>query len=268
MTGMEGGMAGTSYVFAAEHDGGTERFAALAELYDAATIRHLEALNLQRGAVCLEVGAGGGSIARWLSGHVSPGRVVATDLDTALLEHLAIPGVEVQRHDIGGDPLPEHTFDLVHARLVLMHLADAEPVLARMARALKPGGWLVVEEFDVAPPAGSDVGVAPKTSLALRAVLEKAGVDLTFGRRLPALFRAAGLENIGAEGRTCLWTGRSAGARLMYANYVGMRDAILSTRLVDPVEFTRDLERLGDVEFLTSSPAMWSVWGQRSKRTE
>ena len=265
MTGMEGGMAGTSYVFAAEHDGGTERFAALAELYDAATIRHLEALNLQRGAVCLEVGAGGGSIARWLSGHVSPGRVVATDLDTALLEHLAIPGVEVQRHDIGGDPLPEHTFDLVHARLVLMHLADAEPVLARMARALKPGGWLVVEEFDVALSAShGDVGIIPKTSLAFRAALERAGVDLACGRRLPALFRAAGLEDVGAEGRTALWTGRSAGARLMYANYVGMRDAILTTRLVDPGEFTRDLERLFDPRFVTISPVMWSVWGRRA----
>ena len=261
-------MVDASYVFANEDDGGSKRFAALADLYDAATIRHIEALGIDRGAACLEVGAGGGSIARWLSSRVSPGRVVATDRDSALLERLALTGVEAQRHDIASDPLPERTFDLAHARLVLMHLPSAEDVLARMVRALRPGGWLVVEEFDVAPPAGSDVGVAPKTSLALRAVLEKAGVDLTFGRRLPALFRAAGLENIGAEGRTCLWTGRSAGARLMYANYVGMRDAILSTRLVDPVEFTRDLERLGDVEFLTSSPAMWSVWGQRSKRTE
>jgi SAM-dependent methyltransferase len=261
-------MVDASYVFAEERDAGTTRFAALADLYDAATIRYIEALGIDRGAACLEVGAGGGSIARWLSGRVSPGRVLATDIDTSLLESLALPGVEVERHNIASDPLPGRTFDLAHARLVLMHLPNAKEVIARIVRALKPGGWLVVEEFDVAPPSGNDVGTTPRTSVAFRAVLEKAGVDLAFGRRLPALFGAAGLDHIGAEGRTCLWTGRSAGARLMRANYGGMREAILNTGLVDAVEFTRDLERLGDPQFVTSSPAMWSVWGRRGAESE
>lgn len=262
-------MVDASYVFAEEHDGGWNRFAALADLYDAATIRYIVALGIDRGAVCLEVGAGGGSVARWLSSRVAPGRVVATDLDSSLLEKLAMPGIEVQRHDIASDPLPAGTFDLAHARLVLMHLPNAKDVLARMVRALKPGGWLIVEEFDVvASGAGDDGGTIPRTSVAFRAVLERAGIDLSFGRRLPALFRAAGLGQIGAEGRTCLWTGRSAGARLMHANYVGMRDAILSTGLVDAVEFTRDLELLGDAQFVTTSPAMWSVWGQRGPQSD
>jgi SAM-dependent methyltransferase len=252
----------TSYVFAPERDAGSARFAALADLYDAATIRHIEALGIDRGAACLEVGGGGGSIARWLSRRVTPGRVVVTDLDPSLLESLGLPDVEVQRHDIACDPLPDRIFDLVHARLVLMHLPNAQDVLARMTRALKPGGWLVVEEFDVAV-AGDDGRTMPRTSVAFRAVLERAGVDLSFGRRLPALFRAAGLAQTGAEGRTTLWTGRSAGARLMLANYVGLRDAILSTRLVDAVEFKRDLERLDDPEFSTPSPTMWSAWGRR-----
>jgi SAM-dependent methyltransferase len=54
----------------------------------------------------------------------------------------------VRRHDIATDPLPEATFDLVHSHLVLVHLPEREKALARMIAALKPGGWLVDEEFD------------------------------------------------------------------------------------------------------------------------
>jgi SAM-dependent methyltransferase len=264
MTTKGAPMPDTPYVFANERDRGFERFMALADLYDAATTRHIESLGICRGAACLEVGAGGGSIARWLSQRVAPGRIVATDLDPSLLEGLALPDVEVRRHDLATDPLPEGEFDLAHARLVLMHLANAPDALARMARALKPGGWLVAEEFDVSGSATTgDRGTVPNTSLAFRAALDRAGIDLAFGRRLPPLFRAVGLTEIGGEGRTCLWTGRSAGARLMRANYVGMRSAIIASGIVDSHEFARDLERLDDVQFSTASPTMWSVWGRR-----
>ena len=73
---------------------------------------------------------------------------MATDLDTRFLETLSIPNLEVRRHDIVTDPLPESTFDLIHVRLVLVHLSQWESVLERLVAALKPGGWLVGEEFD------------------------------------------------------------------------------------------------------------------------
>jgi trans-aconitate methyltransferase len=46
------------------------------------------------------------------------------------------------------DPLPDAAFDLIHARLVLIHVPEREEVLARLVAALKPGGWMVEEEFD------------------------------------------------------------------------------------------------------------------------
>jgi len=76
------------------------------------------------------------------------GRVLATDLDTRFLESLADPTIEVRQHDIVRDSLPGPVFDLVHARLILVHLPERELGLANMAGALKPGGWLVCEEFD------------------------------------------------------------------------------------------------------------------------
>ena len=56
---------------------------------------------MQRGWRCLEFGAGGGSIAAWLCDRVAPdGAVVATDLDTTVLEEVAHP-------DLDEDDLPE-----------------------------------------------------------------------------------------------------------------------------------------------------------------
>jgi SAM-dependent methyltransferase len=256
----------TPYVFASERDSGVERFEALADLYDAATVRHIEKLGIARGWTCLEVGAGSGSIAMWLAERVAPGRVIATDRDVSQLDAHALPAIEIWHHDIATDALPTETFDLVHARLVLMHLPNATETLARMVHALRPGGWLVVEEFVTNAENGekNDPGeTLLRTMLAFRTVMQRAGVDLGFGRRLPSILRAQGLTDVGAEGRTCLWTGGTAGTRLMRANYVGLRDAIVETGLVDSDEFDGDLERLNDPQFSTPSPTMWSVWGRR-----
>jgi ubiquinone/menaquinone biosynthesis C-methylase UbiE len=127
------------------------RFDAQSALFDSGTIRHLEDRGIRPGWQCLEVGGGGGSIAAWLAARVGPtGHVLVTDIDPRFLEPLDAPNVEVRRHDIVTDPLPEAAFDLIHARAVLIHLPERERVLARLVSALKPGGWLVDEELDSA----------------------------------------------------------------------------------------------------------------------
>jgi chemotaxis methyl-accepting protein methylase len=82
-----------------------------------------------------------------LAGQVGArGRVLATDIDPRWLD--GTPGIEVLQHDVGAEPAPDGPFDLVHARLLLVHVPDREAALRRMAAALRPGGWLVVEEAD------------------------------------------------------------------------------------------------------------------------
>jgi SAM-dependent methyltransferase len=70
-------------------------------------------------------------------------------VDTRFLDALEYPNLEVLRHDITIETLPERAFDLVYARAVLTHLAGRDVALRRMAAALKPGGKLLVEEVDV-----------------------------------------------------------------------------------------------------------------------
>ena len=87
------------------------RFAALSTVFDGATRRYLLDRRLALGWHCLEVGGGGGSIARWLSERVGPaGRVLVTDIDTRFLEPVNLPNLEVLRHDITRDPLPDGAF--------------------------------------------------------------------------------------------------------------------------------------------------------------
>ena len=103
---------------------------------DPHTFGYLDAIGVGAGWRCLEVGAGAGSVVRWLSGRVGPkGQVVAVDIDPRFLGDLVEPNVEVRRCDITDDDVEPASYDLVHSRLLLMHLGD--PV-ASCAAWLRP----------------------------------------------------------------------------------------------------------------------------------
>lgn len=130
------------------------RFGALGELFDPVTFRHVDRLGITRGMRCWEVGAGGASVPLGLAERVGPtGSVVATGIDVSWTgpsgeRDIAGGVVEVLRHDVGADPPPPGGFDLVHARLVLVHVADRAEALRRMVAALRPGGRLLLEDAD------------------------------------------------------------------------------------------------------------------------
>jgi SAM-dependent methyltransferase len=261
-------MSDTRYVFDNAHGETRERFPALSDLYDDETIRCLRAVGVAPGWHCLEVAAGGGSIARWLAGQVgSGGRVLATDLDTRFLESLADPAIEVRRHDIVRDPIPEPAFDLVHARLILVHVPERELALAKMAGALKPGGWLVCEEFDSlsmpADPALHPDEHSLKAQAAMQRVMAARGANTRYGRDLAARMCAHDLVDIRAEGRMAMWQGGSAGARLYRANFEQLRDELLRIGSLTQAELDDDLARLDDPRTLFPSPVMWTVCGRR-----
>jgi ubiquinone/menaquinone biosynthesis C-methylase UbiE len=244
-----------------------DRFAALTAIFDAGTIRHLEERAVASGWKCLEVGGGSGTIAAWLSKRVGPtGRVVVTDINTRFLEHLKQPNVEVLQHNIIADELPDAAFDLVHARLVLMHLPDPNVVLRRLIKALKPGGWLVDEEFD-AISLLPDENVNPKeaelkTTLALTRVLANRGVDLRFGRLLFRQLRALGLSDVGAQARLSMGAGASIEASLIRSNFEQLREELIAAGSVSAQEFEHDLKRLNDPDSLLLTPTMWAAWGR------
>lgn len=262
------GSASPDYVFDNAAVQAGARFSALAEIFDPGTIRHLNERGVGQGWHCLEVGGGSGSVARWLSEQVgSIGSVLVTDIDTRFLETITLPNVEVRRHNIVTDSLPESAFDLVHSRLVLLHLPEREKALRRMIAALKPGGWLVDEEFDsaslLADPVANPVEVLPKTQLAMMRLVEDRGVERRWGRLLLGRLRAHGLVATGAEARMFMWQSESSGTSLMRANFQQLRADMIKAGYITEDEFKQDLAHLEESDFLTLSPIMWTAWGRR-----
>src|SRR3954447_18249115 len=126
-----------------------ERLESLTSLYDARTLQLCERLGLAAGWHCLDAGAGTGSLAAALAERVGPaGPVTALDSDTRFLAPLASDRLVVVEADLTAENLPYAQFDLVHARLVLEHLPERGRVLTALAAAVRPRGWLLVEDFD------------------------------------------------------------------------------------------------------------------------
>ena len=245
-----------------------ERFVWLAELFDAVTVGHFDGLGLGAGWRCWEVGAGGRSVPEALAAAVGPaGYVLATDIDPAWLDSQG--AYEVRRHDVAADPPPEPgTFDLVHARLVLVHVPDRARALAAMVAALRPGGWLLIEDADTElqplaclDESGSAQRRANRLRRAVRELMTDRGADMRFGRTLPRALRAAGLVDVAAAG----WfpVGGVACDRLEAATVRHVRAELLAAGLADDAEIDAHLTAVDAGELdLTLAPLI-SSWGRR-----
>ena len=264
----------SSYIFDNAGEPTSQRFTSLETLYDPWTIRHLEATGIGPGWQCWEVGGGGGSIAAWLAERCGKvGHVLVTDIDPRFLSVLATldySSLEIQRHDISADPLPAQTFDLIHARLVLIHVPAHEQALERMVTALKPGGWLVIEDFDrtfldFSYPTinAEEAALYQKMQSALGQLMEARGVDPTWGRSLYRRLRAHGLVNLGMEGYVAVREGRSPGARLTGAGFEQIREQAVNAGLITNEEVTQVFTLLDDPDFAFGAPILFTAWGRR-----
>ena len=175
-------------------DAGRRRLAMLDAFHGPMTIRGLQASGVRPGWRCLEVGAGSGAMTAWLAERVGPdGRVLAIDIDTEWLEPLRSETVEVRRADITTAELPASSFDLVLARMLLLHLPDPIETCRRFLAALAPGGQLIVQDADFGPVALQDATDAKADGLAaMNTTMRLAGVHLALGPELEAMLQALG----------------------------------------------------------------------------
>jgi ubiquinone/menaquinone biosynthesis C-methylase UbiE len=245
----------------------------LARLFDDSTCRALERAGVAAGWHCLEVGGGGGSVARWLAARVgAKGRVLCTDINTRIIEASqrdAPANLEVLRHDIASDPLPDAAFDLVHARLVLVHVIERERALERMVATLKPGGWLVIEDFDTAsilPDSRVNRYETPiLSSEAVRHYLTR-NQDGYFGRRLHGRFRELGLTQVYAEARMLMFDRYNGGNELMRVNFEQIGQDVIGAGLLTQAQLDADLAKIETEEFAIPSPILWCASGRKPMR--
>lgn len=265
------GVAEDGYLLDNQQTEAGVRFDALAALFNPTTFRHIDALGIAEGWRCWEVGAGGAGIPSWLAERVGPaGHVLATDIDVSWMP--ADAGYTVRRHDVGVDPSPGDGFDLVHARLVLVHVPQRAAALAAMVSALRPGGWLLVEEADpmmqplVCPDeSGPAQRLANKLKHDFRTLMAHRGVDLRYGRTLPRLLRDAGLADVQADAFFPL-TG-TACAVLEQATVTQIRDRLVSAGLATDEEIDQHLDNVeAGLLDLATSPLI-SAWGRKPDGT-
>jgi len=245
------------------------RFEALSAIFDPSTFRHLVDLGIGPGWHCWEVGAGGVGVVHWMADRVgADGRVLATDIDVSWAREASGQVIEVRHHDVAHDPAPAEVFDLVHARLVLIHLADRDVALRAMIGCLRPGGWLLVEDADPAlqplsalDPHGPDDELANRIRTGFRALLAERGADLTYGRTLPRLLRAAGLVDVGAD--AYFPVSLAACAPLETATMAMVGADLVAHGIATPEELDRHLANVAAGRLDLTQPPMISAWGRR-----
>jgi SAM-dependent methyltransferase len=246
-----------------------QRFVGLEQIFDHVTAGHLSRLGLVAGARCLEVGAGSGSIARWMADVVGPsGQVLAVDLDTRWCPTGERPGLEVRSLDVVTEPIPEGPWDVIHERLVLQHIPARLDVLDRLVATLAPGGVLLVEDFDTGEVrtmdrAGPHHELIVRVAQAFNRLLGARGGVNDFAANALRLLRDRGLVDTSASGHVAIDQGGAGWATVQAANARQLRNGLIDEG-VAPEEIDRFLEVLADPDTIVGSSVLISAWGRRA----
>ncbi|WP_328869351.1 methyltransferase domain-containing protein [Streptomyces sp. NBC_00287] len=233
-------------------------------VYDPVTTHRLRALGAGPGLRCLEVGAGTGTVARWLLREAGVAEVVAVDRDTGALDELADPGLRVVTADLTDDSLNLGTFDLIHARFVLMHLPERRRLVSRLASRLNPGGRILLGDA-VELPDGLDVSSAYRRTMdamweALRTTI---GTDISPVPAYPHFLREEGLADVAAELYCPPLVADGPLARFWSGTWQRMRPALEATGRVDAATVEEALAYLASPGLAELGPGMLMAWGRR-----
>jgi SAM-dependent methyltransferase len=170
------------------------------DVYRRPLMTALDRLGLREGWRCVDVGAGGGDVSVALAEVVGrDGRVYAVDSDPRARDHVAAAAAAstqvVAITQSGEELLLPEPVDLAFCRFLLLHVHDPLVVLTRMGGAVRPRGWVVVQE---------PITSAGRVDGRPMSMPDAAHPDV--GALLPALARQAGLEVVDA------WAEAPAGA--------------------------------------------------------
>jgi ubiquinone/menaquinone biosynthesis C-methylase UbiE len=236
----------------------------------------LDRVGLRPGQSAIDLGCGPRGILNLLAGRVSPGgRVVGLDADPAhtamaakFVSDQALTEVEIVTADARHTGLPSASFDLAHARTLLINLPDPAPVVAEMLRLARPGGWVAAAEPDTEhalcyPPSRAFDRICEIFPV----VFSRNGADPAIGRRVPELFRQAGLAEVRAESRTQMYPPGNSRRTVRLDLVRAMRPQIVEMGLASAAELD-ELDaaarpHLEDPRTVVMSGLLFLVWGRK-----
>lgn len=239
----------------------------------------LDRVRLRPGDSAIDLGCGPRGVLDLLAERAGPdGRVVGLDADpvhVAMAREFAaergLSNVAVVAADARQGGLPPESFDVVHARTLLVTVPEAAEVLAEMVRLAKPGGWVASLEPDAecsfcypAHPAYTRI-----TEL-LRAGFARNGADIRIGRRLFELYREAGLRDIGVDAVAGVYRASDSRRTVIPDLVRSMHPVIVSLGLADQRELD-ELDRavrahLDDPGTLVMGHLSFLAWGSKPAR--
>ena len=205
----------------------------------------LDRVGLRPGQAVIDLGCGPRGILDLLAERVAPaGRVVGLDADpahTAMAAEFAagrgLSSVEIITADASNTGLAAGSFDLVHARTLLINLPDPADVATEMMRLARPGGWVASMEPDTEyvrcyPPHPA----FDRLCEIFTVVFRRNGADPWIGRRVAHLFRQAGLDEVQAEARVQMYPPGNSRRTIRLDLVRSMRSQVLEMGLASAAE--------------------------------
>jgi SAM-dependent methyltransferase len=255
----------SKYVLGHHLKGEGDRLALMSQLLDPMHRRHIEALGVVKpGARTLEVGCGNGSISAWLAERISPGgKALAFDLDLSLIDVRA-PNLELRQGDIVAGPVDRGAFDLVTARAVLHHVADAEAAIGNLVASLRPSGAILLIEPDFLPVSIAEPPEVRAFWDGWLAWSRERGIDYQIGRTLAPRLAALGLKQIRGTAETAIYNGGSPWANYWTQTITELRDDLIRSNRLKKTLVDTFLGYCADPNWWTQTIAFTAVHGRAS----
>ena len=233
-------------------------------------------IGLGVGSRAIDLGCGPQGVLDLLSDRVGPtGHVIGIERNLKsvamakfFVADRGLKNVEVVQGDATATGQPGASFDLVHARLVLVNVPYIEAVVCEMVRLARPGGVVASHEADYLshfcdPP----LRAWDRLFEIFKEYSSATGIDLFVGRRTHRLFRKAGLVDIGVKPVIHVYP-HGHNRRLIFWHFLqNVRDRILEQERITESEFnelTAELkEHLNHPDTLVVSHLFFQVWGRK-----
>jgi SAM-dependent methyltransferase len=241
----------------------------------------LDRVGLRPGQAAIDLGCGPRGILDLLAERVAPGgRVVGLDSDPAHAAMAAefaaargLDGVQIITADARSTGLPAGCFDVVHARTLLVNLAEPAQAAAEMIRLARPGGWVASAEPDTEhalcyPPHPAFDRLRDIFTVAFR----RNGADPWIGRRVPELFRRAGLDQVEVEARVQMYPPGNSRRTVRLDLVRAMRPQVVQMGLATAAELD-ELDaaarpHLEDPQTVVMSGLLFLTWGRKQDRAQ